>query len=67
VPHTQVALRYNVQRGVAVAPAGSTSADELAGVFSFRLSYEQKVQLDTMACGRRVLAAAPGCAFPAED
>jgi hypothetical protein len=50
-----------------VAPAGSTSADELAGVFSFRLSYEQKVQLDTMACGRRVLAAAPGCAFPAED
>jgi hypothetical protein len=32
-------------------------------VLSFRVSYAQKVLLDTMECGKRVVQPAPGCHF----
>ena len=61
-------LRYNVQRGVAVMPPpGAASSAELEGVFGFQLAYPQKVLLDTLADGTRVLPPAPGCAFPDDD
>ena len=60
-------LRYNVQRGVAVAPSVRLPAVELAGVLSFRVGYEDKVHLDTMATGHRVLQPAAGCRFADDD
>jgi hypothetical protein len=59
-------LRYNVQRGVAVMPSASVPAPELAAVLSFRIGYAQKVLLDTMECGRRVLQPTAGCHFTEE-
>jgi diketogulonate reductase-like aldo/keto reductase len=63
----QVVLRYNVQRGVAAMPAAGTPADQLDGVFAFQLTYPQKVLMDTLDNGTRVLAPPPGCTFPADD
>ena len=60
-------LRYNVQRGVAAVPAAGCPVEQLAGVFNFQLTYPQKVQMDTMDNGTRVLQPPPGCAFPADD
>ena len=44
----QVLLRWNVQRGVAVIPKASSPehmADNIDGLFDWRLSYDQKVPL----------------------
>jgi diketogulonate reductase-like aldo/keto reductase len=66
-PAAQVVLRYNVQRGVAAMPAAGTPADQLDGVFAFQLTYPQKVLMDTLDNGTRVLAPPQGCTFPADD
>ena len=63
----QVVLRYNVQRGVAAVPAAGHPVEQLTGVFGFQLTYPQKVQMDTMDNGTRVLQPPQGCAFPADD
>ena len=42
----QVVLRWNLQRGVAVLPKASSAAhvrENIAGLFDWRLSYNQKV------------------------
>ena len=48
-------------------PAAGCPVEQLAGVFNFQLTYPQKVQMDTMDNGTRVLQPPPGCAFPADD
>ena len=60
-------LRYNVQRGVSAMPAAGVPPEQLARVFAFQLTYPQKVLMDTLDNGTRVLAPPPGCAFPADD
>ncbi len=52
----QVLLRWNVQRGVAVIPkAGSQPhvEENIAGLFEWRLSWDQKAALDALDCGKR--------------
>ena len=62
-------LRYNVQRGVAAAPAAGVPAAQLDGVFAFQLTYPQKVLMDTLDNGTRVLQPPPGTtySYPADD
>jgi diketogulonate reductase-like aldo/keto reductase len=51
-----VLLKWNVQRGVAVIPkAGSEPhlRENIEGLFSWRLTWDQKAKLDAIDCGKR--------------
>lgn len=55
----QVLLRWNAQRGVAVIPkAGSAPhlEENIAGLFTWRLNWNQKAALDALDEGRRFVA-----------
>ena len=50
---SQVLLRWNVQRGVAVLPKASSPAhvaDNIEGLFDWRLTYDQKVRRPKTMC-----------------
>lgn len=52
----QVLLKWNVQRGVAVIPkAGSEPhlRENIEGLFSWSLTWDQKAKLDAIDCGKR--------------
>lgn len=55
VSTSQVALRWNVQRGVAVIPKASSEKHlrDNANIFSFELDYQQKAALDALDQGKR--------------
>eukprot|EP00775_Hariotina_reticulata_P007634 gene7634-7836_t len=54
----QVLLKYNMQRGVPVIPKATSEehlAENIADMFNWRLSNQQKVLLDTLDCGKRFI------------
>lgn len=54
----QVLLKWNVQRGVPVLPKASSRPhleENLTGLFTWRLSYQQKAKLDALDCGKRYI------------
>ncbi len=68
---TQVLLKWNVQRGVAVIPkAGSEPhlAENIEGLFSWRLTWDQKVCICSLGCRSVLLRFAyAGAAWGAPD
>eukprot|EP00887_Chlorella_sp_A99_P004505 scaffold34.g4505.t1 len=57
----EVLLRWNVQRGVAAIPkAGSLPhlRENIEGLFSWALTWDQKAKLDALDCGRRLVTSA---------
>eukprot|EP00878_Enallax_costatus_P042491 GHUV01049870.1.p1 GENE.GHUV01049870.1~~GHUV01049870.1.p1 ORF type:complete len:360 (+),score=108.37 GHUV01049870.1:232-1311(+) len=54
----QVLLKYNMQRGVVVIPKATSRehlAENFVGMFDWRLSNQQKVLLDTLDAGKRIV------------
>jgi diketogulonate reductase-like aldo/keto reductase len=55
----QVLLKWSVQRGVAAIPKAGNEAhvrENIAGLFTWRLSWDQKARLDALDEGRRFVS-----------